>query len=351
MPDSPGSETRPREAEPSAPTGDRRIDPSLRGGLRWYFGAIGILALARIALGFVWLPLGVLPYANLAIAALFLALPIVGLFFAANHPWRPATAWSFLFGGLAVHGLSILIARNAPGVGPIAANVVGAAGQAGLATWCVGLGALLATLVRDKNILLPIAIFLAVYDKILVLTPVGVTQKIMEQAPEVLETVGMQIPAVQAEATGGAVIPGAYVGPADLVFLGMFFIALFRFRMRARETLRWMIPALIFYLFVVLFTGFSLPAMVPIGLVLVAVNWREFKLNRDEKIATFGLAAIAVAVFAWAVTRPRTATPAGPSPTAVDRESPGSAAMPGPATGGPPPSSLPSAPESRPDPR
>lgn len=338
-------------AESDAPASDRRIDPSLRGGLKWYFGAIGALALARIGLGFVWLPIGMLHVANLAIAALFLALPIIGLFFAANHPWRPATAWGFLFGGLAAHGLSILIGRNVPGIGPIVANVVGAVGQAGLATWCVGLGALLATLVKDKNILLPIAIFLAVYDKILVLTPVGVTQKIMEQAPEVLETVGMQIPAVQAEATGGAVIPGAYVGPADLVFLGMFFIALFRFRMRARETLRWMIPALVFYLFVVLFTGFSLPAMVPIGLVLVVVNWREFKLNRDEKIATFGLAAMAVAVFAWAVTRPRTAPPVEPLPTAIDQELRESAAMPEPATGGPLPSSPPSAPESTPSPR
>lgn len=340
MADSRGSENPTPDPGSAVGVADRRVDSSLQGGLSWFFGAIGTLALIRIALGFVWLPVGLLHVANLAVAALFLALPIVGLFFAANHPWRPATAWGFLVGGVAVHGLSIVVARNAPGAGPIVANLVGAAGQAGLATWCVGLGALLATLVKDKNILLPIAIFFAIYDKILVLTPVGVTQKIMEQAPEVLETVGMQIPAVQAEATGGAVIPGAYVGPADLVFLGMFFIALFRFRMRTRETLRWMVPALVFYLFVVLFTGFSLPALVPIGLVLVLVNWREFRLNRDEKIATFGLAAVAIAVFVWAVTRPRTAPPAAPLPTAAGQEASAPGATPGPT----PPGSLSSAP-------
>jgi hypothetical protein len=94
------------------------------------------------------------------------------------------------------------------------------------------------------------------------------------------------------------------MGPADPLFLGMFFYAVHKFQMRAKETLLWMVPALALYLVVVLafgsktFFGISLgalPALVPIGAVLVLVNRKEFHLTREERISTIGVAVLCVA--------------------------------------------------------
>jgi hypothetical protein len=282
--------------------------------MRVFFYVIGALALLRILIGFVTLPLAVLPVVNGLLVMVYLAAPILAIFFAADHPWRPSHAVAFLVGGLAVWGgmiaLDVLVLGRQ---GPIS-GVARAVQDAGLATWCVGLGALLATLVRDKNILIPIAIFLAIYDAFLVLTPVGPTAQFLEHMPEVLHTGGMSVPAVADRPTGGRAAISATVGPADLVFLGAFFIALFRFRMRTEATLRWTLPALIVYMVLVGLFGIPLPALIPIGIVLVAVNWREFRLTRDEKISTAVVVVIGLALLAWGLTRPRPAPPPEPAP-------------------------------------
>jgi hypothetical protein len=216
-----------------------------------------------------------------------------------------------------------------------------AVAQGALACWCVGLGALLATLVKEKNIILPIAIFLAAYDFFLVLTPWGFTQALLKVAQPVFRKVAAQIPAVTSAPTHGVAAPQAYVGMADLVFLAMFFIALFRFRMRTRETLFAVIPALVVYLLIVLFFGdvslfgFSLsalPALVPIGLAVLLVNWREFQLSRDEKLSTVVLAVLAIGFLVFAATRPKPSTlpksPPGPSQRATAPAGSGPADLP-----------------------
>lgn len=316
---------------------ESRPDPNLRGGLWPFFAMLALLLALRILIGFVSLPLSVLPVVNLLVSAIFLGLPILAIFFAANHPWTWRTASAFLVGGLAVQAVAVIVDRQMFGGKGALSGVVNAVGQAGLSTWCVGLGALLTTLLKEKNILVPIAIFLAIFDAFLILTPVGFTQKIMQAAPQALPTVGMQVPAVVAEPTTGRAAVGAFVGPADLVFLGTFFVALFRFRLRTRETLRLMLPVLFVYLVVVLVAGWNLPALIPIGLVLLVCNWREFKLSRDEWLSTAVIAAMGLALLGWGITRPRPAPPAAPSPTASGPAAPAPAATPGPAPTGPPP--------------
>lgn len=290
-----------------------RPDPSLPGGVPLFLLGLGVLAAIRVVLGYVSLPLGLLPPINLTLAILFLALPIVALFFAGNSNWSWKTAAAFVGGGIAVQASIIMIGNSVPLPGPVAGVLVAIA-QAALGCWCAGLGALLATLIKEKNIILPIAIFLAAYDFFLVLTPWGFTQKLLKVAQPVFKQVAAQIPTVSAAPTHGIAQAGAYVGMADLVFLAMFFIALFRFKMRTRATLYAVLPALIVYLLVVILFGGSqiagfplaqLPALVPIGLAVLIVNWREFELKKDEKIATVALALFAVAFLAFAATRPK----------------------------------------------
>jgi hypothetical protein len=291
----------------------RRPDPTLPGGIPLFFLGLGVLAVLRIVIGYVSLPLAWLPATNLILAILFLAVPIVSLFFASNATWKWQTAAAFVVGGLAVQFGFIALDHYIRLPAPVAGVLVAIA-QGALACWCAGLGALLATRIREKNIILPIAIFLAAYDFFLVLAPVGFTKQLLKVAQPVFVKVAAQIPAISARPTHGLAQAGAYVGMADLVFLAMFFIALFRFRMRTRQTLYAVVPALIVYLLIVMLFGGQqiagfplgqLPAMVPIGLTVLIVNWREFELKKDEKAATIVLAVLAIAVVAFIATRPK----------------------------------------------
>lgn len=307
---------------PASDPGDRSVresvrrgrpDPGLPGGIPLFLLALLGLALIRIALGYLSLPVTALPAANLVIAALFLAVPVIALFFAANSNWAWQSAAGLVVGGLILQFGLIALGNAVQPPGPVAGIMVAIA-QGGLACWCAGLGALLATRIKDKNILLPIAIFLAAYDFFLVLTPVGFTQTLLKVAQPVFSKVAGQIPALTSHPTHGLAQAGAYIGMADFVFLAMFFIALFRFRMRTRQTLKTVLPALILYLLIVMVFGnyevaglslSQLPALVPIGLAVLIVNWREFELTKEEKVSTVGVAVFVTALLVFAATRPK----------------------------------------------
>lgn len=296
-----------------------RPDPSLPGGISLFLVTLGVLALIRILLGYISFPFSALPTINLILAILFVGAPILALYYGSNANWNWKTAVGFIVGGLAIQ-IGLMVAATYIAVPPPVAGVLVAVAQAALPCWCVGLGALLATRIKEKNIILPIAIFLAAYDFFLVLTPSGFTQKLLKVAQPAFTKVAGQVPVASAAPTGGLARAGVFIGMADFVFLAMFFIALFRFRMRTRATLYAVIPALVAYLLIVqLFGdqqvfGFSLsalPALVPIGLAVLIVNWREFELNKEEKMTTMVLAILAVGFVAWAATRP------APKPEAI----------------------------------
>jgi hypothetical protein len=199
----------------------------------------------------------------------------------------------------------------------------------------MGVGAGLACLLKDRNMLLPIAAFLALFDMWLVFAPEGVVGKIARGNQESLAKVAYTIPRIaDSQAEPGAAPHGfaqafAFVGPADLLFLAMFFVALYRFEMRTKVTLRAMIPVLIAYLAVVIFLKdawigpirlAALPALLPIGLTVLWVNRREFKLLPDERNITIALLALGIPFVAWriAVSQPE----AGPEPVPTVQWSP-----------------------------
>lgn len=273
---------------------------------------LAMLATMRVALSLVPVPLSVLPIASVLTTAFFVFVPIVALFRVAGNHWTAKSAAWLLAGGVAAHVGFYLIARFALMDRGLGAAVSHAFAQTGLLIWCLGLGGLLATLIKEKNMMLPVAIFLAAFDIFLVLTPQGPTRKIMEQAPQVFESVAYNVPQVQVEATHAPVAAMAYIGPADFLFLGMFFIALYRYQMRVKQTFYWMVPTLIAYLLTVVVFGHlriggvslaALPALVPIGGCVMLVNLREFDLSKDEKLSTALVALLAIGFIVWSVTR------------------------------------------------
>jgi len=280
-----------------------------------------LLALFRVALGFVSVPLQYVQIGEVASTIIFVAAPVFALYFAAKYEWTTQRALVFLVTGLVIHfGIGTLLGHVILHDRGFAAAVCTAlATHVGLVMWCVGLGALLATFLKDKNLLIPVSIFLAAFDIFLVLTPSGVTKQIVTGMPQVLQTIGYSVPRVTTTATaptGAPVHVFAYIGPADFLFMGMFFVALFRFGLRARLTLLWLIPTVLVYLILIGWFP-AIPLLVPIGLTVLLVNLPEFHLNKEEKLSTlFVVVLAAVIILGGNLLRVRRAGPSQPEPGA-----------------------------------
>jgi hypothetical protein len=283
--------------------------PAEFGGLKPYLAVLLGLAAVSLLLGFMGVPIPLIPIFTIVVTGIFVIAPFFGLYLGASAaacrvgssqvPW----AALLLLLGVVGHVGSIALLQYGLVSGLVAA-LTAVIGQAGLITWCLGLGGLLGLLVKDKNMLIPIAVFLALFDAFLVLTPVGLTKQVMEKHPQVQQSVSLVIPKVVEAPTSGPVAPLAYIGPADLLFAAMFFTVLFRQGMRTRATLAWLGPVLVLYLAGALLLG-PLPALVPIGLCVLLVNWREFNLNKEEWLSTGVVAALGIGLLTWGMTRPR----------------------------------------------
>lgn len=265
-----------------------------------FAGVVAALFILRVTLGYVALPMTAALVLTLLVTAVFVALPVFALFWGAAKDWKAGPALLVTVVGAALHLGCFLLLRSGS-VAPGMLSVVQALMQSGVPIWCLGLGALVSILVKEKNMVLPIALFLAGMDALLILAPMTPQAKVIQQNPEILKNLAYSVPQVKQQSKPGETVPMgavdlAYIGPADLFISGMFFCSLFRYKMRARRTLLFLVPALFVYLIVVLAAQFPLPALVPIGLTVLLVNRKEFSLSGEEKAATWLVAVIAVAM-------------------------------------------------------
>ncbi|MBS1716583.1 MAG: hypothetical protein JSS72_02480 [Armatimonadetes bacterium] len=298
-------------------------------GLPGFFLIAGLVFGLTACLAFVSMPIGpTLALVNLGIGIVFMIATIAAIFIGAAHPWRPLVALAMLVVGTGVQALAVVYASKLGGVGLVALE---SAGQIGLLSACLGLGVLLTFLFREKAILVPVAITLVFVDMIFVLTPTGHVGKIAQTDRKLLEKVSVHVPSVKKEEAPGrpprvSVSPQALVGAADYLFMSMFFVALFKFGLNPRKTLKVMGPLTVLYLLVVLVLGGvrvfgvplgALPAMVPIAGSILIVNWGAISLKRDEKLATLVLTLLLLGVFIALMRRPAQQSaplPSGPSP-------------------------------------
>jgi len=277
------------------------------------------LTAVRLLYGFLVVPPTLVLPLQLLSALVFVAGPIVALTQGTKPEWKtPAAAILFLAGAL-VHATCAALVMNFFKEGPMTI-VLEAVGNAGLLTWCLGLGVLVGLLIKDKNMLLPVAFFLAGFDMFLVFNPEAPVARMIQQNPEIFQTVASDIPApVQSpEVAGQSVSVMAYVGPADFFFSAVFLFCLYRFGMRVRETMKWLVISLTIYLILVLapFGLAALPALVPIGLTVLIVNRKEFQLSKEEKQATWGAGLIALALAGYGLYRKITTPAFLPEPPA-----------------------------------
>jgi len=301
-----------------------------KGLLTFFMIAVG-LAVCRLVLPLISLdPQSALFFSRI-LSIFFLGLPIIAIFRAADSDWTWKKAAIFLIAGVFVHLAMVLILRSVKIESSGVASILLAIGNLGLMVWTLGLGALLALIVKDRNMILPMSAILAGLDCFYVFAPSGPVQTIITKAPREFKEVTYKIPTV------GSIEPLAFVGPADFIFLAMFFIAIYRFKMRTRETLNWVLPVLVVYLLTVLLFGGAkigpislgmLPMLLPIGLTILIVNWREFKMTASERMMTIVVCVIAVGLALGGIYLAKVADdkkprlPAGTSTLESDQEAP-----------------------------
>jgi hypothetical protein len=283
------------------------------GGMKtgvWLSGTIALFLLLTVVVHEVAVPPEHIGTASIMATVLFLFLPVYGIFLAATLPWTLRSAAATLAVGVSlVLILSLVQSRFAPP----GSSILHAFLQLARLAWPVSLGILVGTLIRDKNLLLPIAIFLATFDVLLVLAPTGPTKTMMEKpiTRSVFNALAYEIPRPRAvsEAPRLHAQTLAQIGPADSLFLAMFAFCLIRFRMRFKQTLGWMAIALSLYLLVVILAGDRtlfglplkmLPGLLPMGAVFLAVNRAEFDLSAEEKRLTWGVVAVCALLIAIA---------------------------------------------------
>lgn len=164
--------------------------------------------------------------------------------------------------------------------------------------WAVGLGALVSWIVREKNLLVPVVPLAALIDVLTVLAPRGFVKQVVEKAPEVAEKAMVAVTAVPNVAHEVShIVPIVLIGVGDFVFLALYAACLYRFGLRTRATAIGLFIVLWLYL-VAVAVGIapSLPALVPMAVVVLAVNWRHFQLSRQEKWASVVVVGAIVAI-------------------------------------------------------
>ncbi len=165
----------------------------------------------------------------------------------------------------------------------------------------VGLGSVLSRIVREKNLLVPVVPFAAMVDVLTVLAPGGFVKRVMEQAPEVAERASVAVTAVpSAVETFEQVVPIVIIGVGDFVFLALYASCLWRFQLRVLPTAIGLFVVLWVYLVMVMVDlAPKLPALLPMALVFLAINWREFRLSPQEKLASLVVVSIVIGFIGW----------------------------------------------------
>jgi len=307
---------------------DRPQDSRLLGNQAARTALILLLGLTilRILIPQIPVPLAALPVASIVTSMVFVLVPVTILFFGSSLPWTGIKAAIAIAVGAALQfGLMPFLKPGMVGM------VLGAVAQGGLLVWCLGLGVGIALLVRERNMLVPIAIFLALFDIWLVFVPEGPVGQVARANGSALTSVAFQVPRPVNAPTTGRAVPLAYVGPADFLFISMFFAALHRFKLQVVRTAKLMVPVLVCYLLITLLFGQialgpiqlgALPALLPIGAVILIANYREFKLTAEERQTTIALTVICTGILIWRFIANREVEQPEPSPTEAGQEAP-----------------------------
>ncbi len=247
----------------------------------WRVGLFLVLAWALLA-GLPYVR-GLPPLAGTLLATvLFLWLFLYVIFDSARFPPRLWIDGLGLAGGLILWHLAGLASSAYPPWRPFLAATASVA----FIIACMCFGRLLSLIIRERNLLLPVALIAGLADIFTVFF--GPTGQALQKAPQIVQKLSVAIPKVGSASgvAGGAGVQAiATAGLGDFIFLAFFFVSVHRFGLRARRTF-WLI--FIFALagmFAVLFLpDFPAAPLLPFIVAgFLIANWREFRLTPQER--------------------------------------------------------------------
>ena len=151
---------------------------------------------------------------------------------------------------------------------------------------CTFLGILLSPIIREPNVLLPVALVAMPIDYLGAMTSIGFTQNMVANHPGIVRGVSVPVPSVGGSAHHGGLHPIGFIGPGDILFVAFFFAVVLRLNLNVRGTFWWIYGLLTLTMLVVLVMGINIAALVPMGLAVLIANFRYFKLKREEVFAT-----------------------------------------------------------------
>jgi hypothetical protein len=252
--------------------------------------AIAAYAAFRFTLSVLRLPIST-PNEVLALASLFtavgaIALPIWAIASLTRALRGPAQSVLIAIAGLALW-LSLLLVRPTPSVAPVLATLM----DLGKILAAGGIGMALAAGLKEPNILLPAGLFAAFADFVVVTIGTVKHAQSTEKGQKLIEAVSAKAPAVHPRLTT------LTVGPADFLFLGVFLACVLRFDLGLRRNAIALAVVLAGSLMLVALTGISIPALAPMSLTFIALNWRKFKLTKQEVLSTFVVLGLVGALF------------------------------------------------------
>ncbi len=162
---------------------------------------------------------------------------------------------------------------------------------------CTFLGILLSPIIREPNVLLPVALVAMPVDYLGAMTAIGFTQNIVAKHPEVVRHVSVVVPGVGSASHHNGLHPLGFIGPGDILFVAFFFAVILRLDLNLRGTFWWTCGLLTAtMLFVLSPWGFNIAALVPMGLAVLIANFRYFKLKREEVFATIYAASLILVI-------------------------------------------------------
>ena len=240
---------------------------------------LGILSTAVFMLLQLWLTQAIVnlrprPLACVLLTMLFAALFLASLFLIYPHrSWSAAVNVPLFILTPLLRGLSITLS-------------------------CAFFGILLSRIIREPNVLLPVALVAMPIDYLGAMTSIGFTQNVVTQNPHLVQALSVPVPAVGGSTQHhGALHAIGFIGPGDALFMAFFFAVVLRLNMNVRGTFWWMYGLLTVTMFIVLSgLSFNIAALVPMGFAVLIANFRYFKLKREEVFATLYAAILILAL-------------------------------------------------------
>lgn len=263
-----------------------------RSAVRFVLLAVGIYAAFRWVLGVLQLPMETPPAALLIASAITavgaIALPVMSIAALVRVVRKPIVAVGVALVGLAVwFGLAQL--RLPPGMARAAVETLMDVGKI---TAAAGAGMALASALREPNLLLPAGMFAAFADFIVVYFGTVKHALSTEKGQKMIEAVSAKAPAVHPK------LATLTVGPADFLFLGVFLACAARFDLGLRRNAVALAAVLGLSLLFVAVAGWPIPALAPMSLTFLTMNWGKFRLTRQEVVSTAVVLTVVGAMFA-----------------------------------------------------